>query len=90
MLDQETSQACSSEDEHSVATAVDANMASEESEADEASMKEEQWKENRLESSFDQKKFIKSPTKFFSLPKSPNPSTPPNNFCHFLFNLIPI
>lgn len=40
-MDQESSPACSaSEDEHSVATAVDANMASEESETEEASMKE--------------------------------------------------
>ena len=41
-----TSNCSNSEDEHSVATAVDANMASEESEADDsASMKlEEHWK----------------------------------------------
>ena len=39
-MDAESSPACSSEDEHSVATAVDANMASEESETEEASMKE--------------------------------------------------
>ena len=57
-----TSNCSNSEDEHSVATAVDANMASEESEADDsASMKlEEHWKNPKMLHDKRKKRRVKS------------------------------